>query len=207
MWRRLQRWSLWVAAGLVGVLVVTGVWLWFRYQPDAGWFRYEAGDASSIEPGSAPVRWPQALHAVAGGVVGIVVLLATLAAWAARREARGRPVGLAATVAALGLAFGAAYSGYLIAWEQLAISSVTVGDVRGMGVLWDPDVRFVIVDGAEVAPATVQRWAVAHVLWGTALAAAVAFGIRGATPPRVLVDVRHEDRNGDPQERRGSGHG
>jgi quinol-cytochrome oxidoreductase complex cytochrome b subunit len=197
MWRRLQRWSLWVAAGLVGVLVVTGAWLWFRYQPDPEWF----GD------GAAPVRWPQALHAVAGGVVGIVVLLATLAAWAARREARGRPVGLAATVAALGLAFGAAYSGYLIAWEQLALYAVTVGDVRGMGVLWDPDVRFVIVDGVEVAAATVQRWAVAHVLLGAALAAAVALGIWGATRPRVLADVRHEDRYGDPQERRGSGHG
>jgi quinol-cytochrome oxidoreductase complex cytochrome b subunit len=192
-WRRVHRWAMAAAAVLVGVLVLTGVWLWFRYEPDAGWFRDEAGDpAPPIAPASAGVPWPQALHAVVGGTVGIVVLLAVLAAWAARREARDRPVGLAATVAALGLAFGAAYSGYLIAWEQLALWSVAVDrEVRGMGVLWDPDVRFVIVGGTEISPGTVQAWAVAHVVLGLAVTAAVVLVLRHArrSEPAVAPDA------------------
>jgi quinol-cytochrome oxidoreductase complex cytochrome b subunit len=180
-WRRVQRASLAVAAVLVAVLAVTGIWLWLRYEPGGGWFRNEVADpAPPIAPASAGVPWPQAVHTVVGGTVGIVVLLAALAAWAVRREARGRPVGLAPTVAALGLAFGAAYSGYLIAWDQLALWSVTVEDVRGMGVLWDPDVRFVIVGGSEVSPGTVQAWAVAHVVLGLAVTAAVVLALRHA---------------------------
>jgi quinol-cytochrome oxidoreductase complex cytochrome b subunit len=195
-WLRVQRASLAVAAVLIVVLVVTGTWLWFRYEPTGEWSRYEAGaPAPPIAPTSAGVSWPQAVHAVVGGTVGIVVLLAVLAAWAARREDRGRPVGLAATVAALGLAFGAAYSGYLIAWEQLALWSVTVESIQGMGVLWDPDVRFVIVDGVEVAPSTVQAWAVAHVLLGLAVAAAVALALVHArrSQPAVVPDAPGSD--------------
>lgn len=178
-----------VAGALIGVLVLTGVWLWFRYEPGGGeWFRYAPGDAASVEAPAAGVPWPQAVHSVVGGTVGIVVLLAVLAAWAARRAAGGRPVGLAATVAALGLAFGAAYSGGRIAWENLALWSVTVGpDTRGMGVLRDADVRFVIVAGAEVSPGEVQAWAVAHVVLGVAVAAAVALALVHARRPELAV--------------------
>ena len=70
--------------------------------------------------------------------------------------------------------------GFLLPWDQLALSAVTVGsEVRGYRVLFEPTVRFVILGGVEISPGTIIRWFLIHVLvLGPALVGLVALGWR-----------------------------
>jgi quinol-cytochrome oxidoreductase complex cytochrome b subunit len=74
----------------------------------------------------------------------------------------------------------ATFTGYLLPWDQLALSAVQVGtNVRGYGVLFRPLVRFVFVGGAEVSPDTVIRWLMVHMLvLGPALVSLIVLGWR-----------------------------
>jgi len=74
----------------------------------------------------------------------------------------------------------ASFTGFLLPWDQLALSAVTVGsNPRGYRVLFDPVVRFVLIGGVEVSPQTLIRWLLLHMLFlGLALGALVVLGWR-----------------------------
>lgn len=74
---------------------------------------------------------------------------------------------------------GAFFTGFLLPWDQLALSTVKVGStVRGYTVLFDPAVLFVLIGGVEISPGTLMRWLVVHVVLGPALVALLVLGWR-----------------------------
>ena len=97
-----------------------------------------------------------------------VLLLPTtwvlVAAGVGLARARGRPLWFWAAPALLAvLAVGAAFSGYLLPWDQAVLPDVVVApDLRGMGVAFDDRVSGVILDDVIVSRTAFQRWVVAH---------------------------------------------
>jgi quinol-cytochrome oxidoreductase complex cytochrome b subunit len=54
-------------------------------------------------------------------------------------------------------------TGYELPWDQFAFRSVRVGsNSSGFGLVFDDDVRFVLIGGREVDPGTLTRWLVLH---------------------------------------------
>ena len=132
------------AAALLIVLVITGVWLHQSYRPDD----------------DQPVR---IIHRLASQALIGVFLTAVIVAFLRRRERALSSVALVSVVVA-------SFTGFLLPWDQLALWAVTVSeDLDGFRPLYDDRVRFVIIGGAEVAPATVLWWLAVHV--GVAVAA------------------------------------
>ena len=76
----------------------------------------------------------------------------------------------------------ASVTGYLLPWDQLALFAVTVGtNISGYTWLRDGSVRFVLMDGTEIAPATLFKWLLLHaVVLGGALAAFLVMAWRRA---------------------------
>lgn len=146
----------------VGVLVLTGMALFFLYRPslDEAW-----GD---VFVGGYPwdVRVAHGLRAVheLTSMLAIPTALATgvvlaLGGRGSRGRWRGTAVGAGMAVTTLAVSF----TGYLLPWDQLALRAVTVGtNLRGYSPLFDPDVRFVLVGGVELSPGTVLWWLFVH---------------------------------------------
>ncbi|HJV08490.1 MAG TPA: cytochrome b N-terminal domain-containing protein, partial [Acidimicrobiales bacterium] len=152
------------------VLLVTGVALYFLYRPEVGqaWTDLGTGVRRSVSTASL--------------LRDIHRLTSTLAFWtsvavgallALRASAGRRWVGPALGAGVVVTTFFASFTGYLLPWDQLALSAVTVGsDLRGFSPLFRPVVRFVLIGGVEVSPGTVLRWLFVHVVvLGPALAA------------------------------------
>jgi hypothetical protein len=145
-------------------LVATGVPLIFVYRPGGvGWLRGAHSAMSMMFLGAA---------------AGTIVLLAV----ASIRRLSVPPgwfVGLGALfVALLGL-----MSGQLIAWDQLAMESVTDGSgFRGVLDAVSGDVRSVLVDGTEVSRGAYAAWAGVHVLAVPVLALGLAWIVRRREP-------------------------
>jgi quinol-cytochrome oxidoreductase complex cytochrome b subunit len=156
----LNRATAWLAR-LAGVafaaLAVTGVPLIFLYRPNQGeWLSGLHALASALFLGAA----------AAMAVVALVGVVTRHRSWA----------GWVLPVAAFAVAAVGAFTGPPLAWDQLALRAVTVGDSY-RGVL-DPlggDVRFVIVGDADVSQGTYLAWLLVHVL--AVPAAAVAVGL------------------------------
>lgn len=153
---------------LLVVLLATGVWLALNYQP-SGSFR-----------GARPQGWVRVTHRTASRLF-IFTALATfgmsIAVSFERALKRGMPawvVGLTTMLAAL----AAAFSGYLLPWDQLALAPAPRGEYRGYAFLFGhPEVKFVLIRTAEVGKATVQRWFFVHT--AAAPIALVVLGVVG----------------------------
>jgi quinol-cytochrome oxidoreductase complex cytochrome b subunit len=154
---------------LFAVLVATGVWLLFEYQPASE--RSWAIDAA------------HEIHHITA-LLFIVALVAALGVlgWRARerRGAVGTALGVAAFVLGAFVAVLANRSGRLLAWDQLALWAVRLrgDDIRGV-VDIPATVRFVIVDGNEITPSTFSALMVLHaaVLPSVAVAMVVALTV------------------------------
>ena len=148
----------------VAVLVVTGIALYFLYRPTAGqaW-----GDlvAESYDDWDVRIALAlRALHRLASGLavltaVALGILIALRPAADRRRVGPALGGGMAVT------ALLASFTGFLLPWDQLALSAVTVGsNLRGYTALFDPVVRFVLIGGVEVSPGTILLWLFIHAL-------------------------------------------
>lgn len=174
---RAARLVLLVIVVTVVVLVGTGVWLSFTYQPDAA----QAWPGLGADPGG--IAWARLVHRLATGVL-IPLALAYLVV---RTVASGRwraATGVLVVSAAIG------YTGFRLAWDQLALWAVTVGEnYQGMWAAgFSDDVRFVLVGGVEVSQATLRLWFLTHVGLSIVLVGVLAAAARGlyrspATPP------------------------
>jgi quinol-cytochrome oxidoreductase complex cytochrome b subunit len=135
-------WRVTVAFGVV--LVVTGVWLSFFYEPTP--LGTNEQQLMRVVHRSTSIAFPTL-------VLGLSVLRVL-------EHRRVWPVAAGAVVLAVGLSI----TGYLLPWDQLAIWAVTVGtDMRGMfPAAFDDQVRFVLVGGVEIGQDTIRRWFIVH---------------------------------------------
>lgn len=134
---------------LVVVLVLTGLWLSFRYEPRGIFLGSNSQAIGRVESHVDPTR---TLHRFAA--FAIVPLLAAFAVSGGVAALRSRRVATAATgvlLVALGLA--AAIGGHRLAWSQVGVWSTASSrrlDLRGVW-LSDALVRFAII-GRRVVP-------------------------------------------------------
>jgi quinol-cytochrome oxidoreductase complex cytochrome b subunit len=146
----LRRSLLWVLEASVVGLVASGVPLVWWYRPIGG------------------LEWLRELHSTAAvlSLCSSVALVAVVAAgrWTDRdRATRGWLLG---GLGAVALALAGLLTGPLLAWDQLALWAVTVGDDLYEGALapFSSDVRFLFVDGHQVSTGTYKIWAVVHIV-------------------------------------------
>jgi quinol-cytochrome oxidoreductase complex cytochrome b subunit len=167
-----------VLAVLLVVLVGTGLWLAFRYQPS----------------GSFQGARPQSILRVAHRVVSTLFLLTALAVFglsiAVSVEGalkRGTPAWVAGFVVILG-GLAAVFTGRILPWDQLALAPVRAGEFRGYGFLFGhSNVRFVLVGSVEVTKGTVRTWFFVHTIAiPVALAALGVAALRLTRRRRVL---------------------
>ena len=171
---------LWVLTAEVVVLAATGVALYFAYRPDsaAAWSDVSGSLSRDITFGSVM----RDVHGWAAWLALPTALTAgVLLAVRARPAERVAP-GVATGVGLVLVVIAASVTGYLLPWDQLALFAVTVGEnISGYTWLRDGSVRFVLMDGTEIAPATVLKWLLLHaVVFGGAFAALVAVAWRRA---------------------------
>lgn len=141
---------LWVVVFLAGVLAVSGVWLTFTYRPNAAQAWPGVSDPS-------PLQWPRMIHLVATWLIVPASAGLTVASLAVKR-AMAPAVGLLVLVIAL------AYTGFLIAWDQLALWAISsAGFPAGMwAAAFDHSVRFVLMGGTEISQGTLRLWFIVH---------------------------------------------
>lgn len=189
--RRSRRWAgatkvlLLLASLLLLVLIVSGVVLSTSYRPSAA----EAWDIEQIAvaDGGSAVR---TAHRTASALLFPVAVASAVGAvgWSvvARRQTW---VGALALVVAVA---GAGMSGFMLAWDQIALWAVTVGtNVDGIWrVAFDDAVRFVIVDGTEVSQTTYRNAVGAHLLLTAVVAATVGLMARSLRRRPTPVDER-----------------
>ena len=169
-----------VLAVLFLVLLGTGIWLAFRYQP-SGSFR-----------GARAQSWVRQTHQMASRLF-IFTALATfglsIAVSVERALKRGTPAWVVGLVTMLG-ALAASFTGFLLPWDQLALAPVRSGEYRGYAFLFShPEVKFVLIGAVEVGKTTVRNWFFLHtVAIPIALVAVGVVALRLTRRKRVLSD-------------------
>jgi hypothetical protein len=150
---------------VVVALVATGAWLWFRYTPASNWIsethRIAAWALMGLAAIAVLVAIVDRLHGVAHGVV--------------------------ASLALFGGVVGAALTGSLVSWDQLALGAVTTGagDLEGVGAAHGDQVKYVIAGGRELSPSTYEKWSYAHLgLAGLVLVALALLWLRTRSSTR-----------------------
>lgn len=187
------------------VLLVTGVVLFFEYHPSLSgvWDDYfDINPSRSYELARATTGVHRVAAFVAVPLVIAAAVLIVAERWPrnrgrSRRAAVAIGLGLVATVL-----FGS-FTGPLLAWDQLGLWAVTVGaDWSGYSrlVLDADEVRFAIVDGAQITLGTLVRWLVVHTVVVGALLAVLLVAAwrrsgRGAAPQKTeAADETEEPR-------------
>lgn len=155
----------WVAAtrvmlGITGlvtaVLVTTGVMLLVGYRPSMT-------PAFARVQDIAPNTGIRTVRRVASRLLYPAFGAAAIAA-AGLALVRHRAARLVAPIVAGLAVLAATFTGYLLPWDQLAFSRVTVGtSIRGYGaILFDGNVKYVLVGDREIGPSTLARWVWIH---------------------------------------------
>jgi len=139
-------------------LVLSGVFLFFCYRPTAA-AAWEA--VSTLNSDVTLGLVIQTSHRVA-----TPVFLVALSAWAVVLAVAAdfrRSSALAGTVF---LTVGAAITGFMLPWDQLALWAVTVGtNMMGYTPVFGEQVKFVLLGGSVIGTNTLLRWYVLHVLF------------------------------------------
>ena len=140
-------------AGLVllVVLLLTGVWLSFRYEPRG---IFLGSNSEAIGQVRSHVDATRTLHRLAAFVlIPVLLAAAVIGCVGTSRSRRVAVAGLGAALVGVGVA--TAISGHRLAWSQIGIWATTPAhplDLRGVW-LGDPVVRVVIV-GRRIVPVT-----------------------------------------------------
>jgi quinol-cytochrome oxidoreductase complex cytochrome b subunit len=163
-WRNAVRVCLVLLGVALVILATTGVWLWFRYQPNAvtSWSGggRRAGDT-----------WIRALHRGSSSAAQLLALVSVVLLVGRRVRTGAR--GVVAGVGVLVTAVAAAVTGHLLPWDQLALWAVTVGtDLRGVQAIFDAQVKYVLVGSREISVGTYQFRAISHVVLAVLVAVA-----------------------------------
>lgn len=155
------RWTATANAAAWMILVVTGVWLMFGYEPIAP---AGATDDLALATGNSLSRFMQDLHLFAGVMAVVLSILVGLLAlreqdWSGRIASAIAVAGVAATFAV----------GRLLPWSALALVAVELDtQVRGYVPLLTDNVRFVLFPSAgesvEISRSTVLLWLALHIV-------------------------------------------
>ncbi|MCA1691306.1 MAG: cytochrome b N-terminal domain-containing protein, partial [Actinobacteria bacterium] len=135
----------------VAILAVTGIALFFLYRPSAS----QAWSDLVTETNAWDVRLAYGLRlihrvtsqlaiptAIAAGVLVALRNQVGVPHW------HGPATGAGTAITTL----LASFTGFLLPWDQLALSAVRVGSsIRGYPPLFGPEVRFVIMGGVEIS--------------------------------------------------------
>ncbi|MCP5026802.1 MAG: hypothetical protein GY929_11020 [Actinomycetia bacterium] len=155
----------------LGLLAVTGIFLVFFYRPTAAaaWDDLYALDTSNSF--GLAVR---TLHRLLSWLTLLTTASLGVALVAGRPREPGRwalgPTLMVATVSAT-------FTGFLLPWDQLALWAVTPGsNMMGfMPVIYGDQVRFVLINGAEVSQEEIRRAFYVHIAIGIATLGAVVW--------------------------------
>ena len=168
-----------VVGVLIAVLVITGVMLVVGYRPDV---RAANGITSHLRTRTIHRFASQLLFPAFGGVAVAAAGLALV---------RHRAARLVAPIVAGLAVLAASITGYLLPWNQLAVTHLAVGShLDGYrAILFHDNVRFVLVGNSEISTSTLARWVWIHVVGVTAplvvLLVVIALQTRGT--PRSSV--------------------
>jgi quinol-cytochrome oxidoreductase complex cytochrome b subunit len=185
-WRQAVTITLFVAGGLFVVLVLTGLWLSFRYEPaarspfDSGGAAPWMVSATRHTHGAAAYLFLMAIAALTFASIGYFVV-------------RHQAARIVLPTAAGFIALAASFSGYVLPWDQLSVHAVTVGTrISGYGpIVRGDDVKYVLLGSKEIAPSTLAQWFWIHtvVLSGALLLAliAIAFLARRTRPAESVA--------------------
>lgn len=192
-----ERWvrRLWTATALIllaalAVAVVSSWQLSSRYMPMSGTTDVFNDPEAAMRP--SPSGWVQAHQiSLAVAVLGSLLWAGFTVALVRSRSAGRIVAGVLAAVATVALTLLSMVTWSLVAWDQLALWSVTVGsNQRG---LWRPafseEVRFLLIDGAEIGQSTYRASLLIHLATPilAALTLVAATAIVGRTPsPRSV---------------------
>lgn len=162
-WETVGSVASWVALAGLTVVVGTGVWLYFFYQPTAA----AVWDDIEQAPRSAAVQDAHRLASYLSGVALAVFAIAT--------GVRHRLAGFAYGIGLLGSFAIALLVGFGLPWDQMALWAVNVGaEVRGYSTALDgSNVKFLLIDGRTVSSESLQRLLSAHLFFGAVTAVGV----------------------------------
>lgn len=152
-----------LVGGELVLLLLTGAYLTLWYRPSSSWGAIYAAESRATL--SATVQGSHRIVAwvTVATTVGLAVVCAceALVRW---EGAPRRPLVLLAGPALAVVVIAATLTGNMVAWDQLALRSVTVGsDLSGYGPLFGDEVLFALVGGAEVRTDTMRTWVLVHV--------------------------------------------
>ena len=179
------------------VLLATGLWLIWNYRPD------EAAIWANVRHlrGMEWVRRIRTIHRIAGegtAISGVAFGLLMVVDSIRRRRWFSVPPGVL-TMIVIPLA---AFSGVLLAWDQLGLWAVTVGtDLSGFGFLFEHQVRSIYVGSSQISVDTFQRWFWVHtvalpilfiVLVGLTLRSNRRTALPSPAEPDADVGTRHD---------------
>ena len=135
--------------------------LFFVYRPTAS----RAWDIPGVSDTVRYAVWTRGIHRITAVLVTWTALVVALMLFIERGRFRWSwrslrmGIGLVLATAATGI------TGYLLPWDQLALWAVTVGtNYSGYRPLFGDQVKFVLINGTEIAPSTLVRWLLVHML-------------------------------------------
>jgi quinol-cytochrome oxidoreductase complex cytochrome b subunit len=156
------------------VTVVTGVLLMFYYRPTA---EYAYNDMKYIEFDVPFGMFLRNMHRWAAHGMVITVMLHMFRVFLTGSYKSPREFNWVVGVTLLVLTLFLSFTGYLLPWDQLSMWAVTVGTNMAraapflghegpfgpeLGMQPDNDVRYVLLGGTQVGPATLLRFYVLH---------------------------------------------
>jgi quinol-cytochrome oxidoreductase complex cytochrome b subunit len=164
----IARWLSWgrlavTAAVLLSVLLVTGLYLTFRYRPSGAFYGPRGDEGRGFTLDAAVL-----VHQIAAYALLAVVLVASfLVVFRFRRSplAQRATTALAATFLPV-VSVAAIASGVLLPWDRLAVSAVTTGSgapIRGV-LDFSLPVRDLLIGSHQVAPSSYARAVWIHIL-------------------------------------------
>jgi len=171
-----------VTLGVVAVAALTGLALVWTYRPATTWGDTTLGDDA--------VRGLVSVHELSLQAA-VTLALVTVVLLGVARQSVGRVVAMGVVWFS---AIVASMTWHLIAWDQIALESVTVGtDLRGLLFpAFDDGVAFILMGGAEIGQETYRVWLLVHL---AALAVSVVASLAAVRPVRGASE--HADVDAD----------
>jgi quinol-cytochrome oxidoreductase complex cytochrome b subunit len=163
---RALRIVLWFLVLELVVVVATGVALFFFYRPSGASF------PGSMEPATLTFSdVMRVAHHVAALSIVVTAITATVLGLVALRSRRRRwTIGTAGIATVVG-ALGAWFTGFFLAWDQLALWAVTVGtNMEGARAVFRDQVKFVLVGTEEISRGSYITLFVIHAALAVVLA-------------------------------------
>ena len=150
-----------IATVLFAILVVTGVYLMFFYTPSV---TSAYGDMQQLRTGVGFGQLVRNVHRWSAHLMVLVVVVHLARVFYAGAYKRPRQFNWVLGVGLLAITLGFSFTGYLLPWDQLSYWAVTVGtNLVDYVPVFGSVLRDVLIGGAQIGQATLQRFYALHV--------------------------------------------